>query len=354
MTSRRALDWQLIIPAFILLAFGLAGLGSISLNLALTQLIFILISLLFFYLFSRFHYQNHQALIKIYTFGSLVFLLLPFLFGAVTRGSVRWIQIAGLTLQPSEIIKPFLIVVLAHLLSQKKPHFFKLLFYLFLPAFLIFKQPDLGSTLVVMAIWLGMLLVSSLPLLLPLSLILGTLGLSPLIYKFLQPYQQQRILSFLNPYADPQRSGYHVIQSTIAIGSGGLLGRGLGHGTQSQLQFLPERHTDFIFALLAEELGLIGALILLLTCFFLLKRLLTIAKHAPDKFSQLIIIGVFTMLFFQSSVTIAMNLGLLPITGITLPLVSAGGSSLLATLIGLGMVHNISLNSNLKISLEIK
>jgi len=353
MTRRFNLDWQLIIPTLVLLAFGLAGLGSISLDLLLTQLIFILIGSAFFYFFSRFHYQNHRHLINIYSLGALIFLLLPFLFGAVTRGSIRWIQIGPLTLQPSEIIKPFLIIIFASLLSQKSS-FINYLAYLILPVFLIFKQPDLGSTLVVMAIWLGILLASDLPTILPFGLLLTGLGLSPLVYRFLKPYQQQRILSFFSPYTDPKGSGYHMIQSTIAVGSGGLWGRGLGHGTQSQLRFLPERHTDFIFALIAEEMGLIGSVILLLTYFILLKRLLTIAQHAPDKFSQLITLGVFTMLFFQATVTIAMNLGLLPITGITLPLVSAGGSSLLATMIALGITYNISLHSLPKKALEIK
>jgi rod shape determining protein RodA len=353
MTSRSALDWQLIIPSLILLVFGLAALGSISLNLALTQFIFIIIGGLIFFFFSKFHYQNHRHLISLYTIGSLVFLILPFLFGAVTRGSIRWIQIGSLTLQPSEIIKPFLIIIFASLLAQKT-NLLTYFSYLLIPAFLIFKQPDLGSTLVVMAIWLGMLFISDLPVIYPLGLLLAGFGLSPLIYKFLKPYQQQRIISFLNPYADPKASGYHVIQSTIAVGSGGLWGRGLGHGTQSQLQFLPERHTDFIFALIAEEMGLFGSIILLVTYFFLLKRLLNIAQQAPDKFSQLITIGVFSMIFFQAIVTIAMNLGLLPITGITLPLVSSGGSSLLATMIGLGIVHNIYLHSSPRKLLEIR
>lgn len=353
MLNRFQLDLKIIIPILILFGFSLTSLGAISSKLAISQIIFFLIGSFLFYFFSKFDYKNHQHLINIYSISSLILLILPFLFGAVTRGAVRWIQIGSLTLQPSEIIKPFLIVIFAFLVS-KKPDFLKYLAFLFLPAFLVFKQPDLGSALVVTAVWFGILFASDFPLYLPLSLLLGGLGLSPLVYKFLKPYQQQRIISFLNPYTDPKKSGYHIIQSTIAVGSGGLWGRGLGHGTQSQLQFLPERHTDFIFALIAEELGLIGSVILLITIFFLLKHLLSIARYAPDKFSQLIIVGVFTMLFFQSAINIAMNLGLLPITGITLPLVSAGGSSVLATMISLGICHNISTHSVSKRGLEIK
>lgn len=353
MNSTKLIDWRLIIPCLVIIALSLSILFSISPNLAWAQLSFILLGTGLFVLFSKFDYQHHLPLAKIYILGSFLFLILPIVFGVVTRGSVRWIQLGPLTIQPSEIIKPFLIIIFSYLLSAKL-NLVTYLIALLIPGFLIFKQPDLGSTLVVLAIWLGIWFISKLPLI---SLFVSTLTitiLSPIVYKFLKPYQQQRVLSFLNPYADPKGSGYQVIQSTIAVGSGRLFGQGLGQGTQSQLKFLPERQTDFIFATIAEELGLIGALVLLIAIFFLLSHLLTIARKAPDQFSQMIVIGVFSMLFFQIFVNIGMNLGLLPITGITLPLVSAGGSSMLATMIALGLVHNISLKTNNNQSLEIK
>ncbi len=353
MTRKLILDWRLIIPILIIFSLSLSILFSISPRLAWAQLGYFLLGLLLFSIFSNFNYLHHQPLINHYSFLSLLLLVFPFIFGAVTRGSVRWIQLGSLTLQPSEIIKPFLILIFAHTLS-KTPRYFIYFLSLIIPTILIFKQPDLGSTLVVVVIWLGIWLASDLPkyLLLIFSLILA--GLSPLIYLLLKPYQKLRISSFLNPFADPKGSGYQVIQSTIAVGSGKLLGRGLGLGTQSQLNFLPERHSDFIFASLAEELGLFGSMILILAIFFLLKRLLVIASKAPDKFSQLISIGVFSMIFFQSAVNIGMNLGLLPITGITLPLVSAGGSSMLSIMIALGLVSNISSTTINKKGLEIK
>jgi rod shape determining protein RodA len=353
------LDWQLLLPVLIIFLLGLACLGSISPSLAVSQLLFFLIGAGMFFLFSQLHYSAHQGLTQVYALGIVIFLLLPFIFGMVTRGSIRWLQLGPLTLQPSELIKPFLILGFAGFLCQ--PNRFsqgtKLLVYflcLLLPAFLIFKQPDLGSTLVVIAIWFFLLLAAEFPWKYLLTFFLLLLLSLPLIWKILAPYQQQRIFTFLNPYADPQGAGYHLLQSIIAIGSGGLWGRGLGRGVQSQLRFLPESHSDFIFASLAEELGFLGAICLILVYFLLLKRILEIAKNAPDRFSQFISLGVFAMLFFQATVNIAMNLGLLPITGVTLPLVSSGGSSLLATMISLGIIHNISLNSRRQPTLEIK
>ncbi|MFC1627408.1 rod shape-determining protein RodA [Patescibacteria group bacterium] len=349
------IDWHLIIPSLFILAFGLTSLLSINSATALTQLFFLAIGTFFFIFFSNFNYQDHQSLIKIYALGCLFLLILPFIFSTATRGSVRWIQIGSFTLQPSEIIKPFIILIFANFLSnQKTPNMLQYFLLLLLPVFLIFKQPDLGSTLVIGAIWLGILIASKIPLLKLLSLAALTILVSPLVFKLLKPYQQQRISTFLNPYQDPKGSGYQVIQSTIAVGSGRFLGKGLGQGTQSQLQFLPERETDFIFASISEELGFLGAAALIITYFFLLKRILKISQSTPDKFSYLTAIGIFSMIFFQAFINIAMNLGLMPVTGITLPLVSAGGSSLIATLISLGIVHNIYQHSSERKSLVIK
>ncbi|MFH0943047.1 MAG: rod shape-determining protein RodA [Candidatus Beckwithbacteria bacterium] len=347
------IDWKLILPALIILIIGLAAIFSSAPAIGLEQLIFTVISLVAFLITANFSYSSHQHLVKIYLIGSIILLILPFVFGTLTRGTIRWIQIGSLTLQPSEIIKPFLIIIFSYYLSQAKitsklktiSSYFSLLL---VPAFLIFKQPDLGSTLVIIAIWLGILVASKLPFYGLTAIVFLSLFFTPLAWNYLKPYQQQRIASFINPYADPKASGYHSIQSIIAVGSGGLFGRGLGHGPQSQLQFLPERHTDFIFASLAEEGGLLGSLTLIIAFFFLLARLLIISQRAPDSFGQLIGIGIFTLIFFQFTVNIGMNLGLLPITGITLPLVSSGGSSLLAIAICLGLAHNLSRHANIK------
>ena len=347
------MDRGLIFPAVGVLLIGLLALGSMSPALLVSQLVFLGIGLLAFWFFSHFDYLNHQYLLKHYAVGGLVLLLLPFLFGIATRGAVRWIPLGSFTLQPSEIIKPFLILILAWFLSRSAPKLLELktgLIYLGLlavPALLIFKQPDLGSALVVAAIWLVMLLMSKAPKTYLVILLLLAAVVSPLTWRFLADYQKQRLTSFIDPYADPKVSGYQLIQSVVAVGSGGFLGRGLGHGFQSQLNFLPERQTDFVFATIAEELGTLGAGTLLVLYALLLLRLLKIAKNTSDNFSFLIVIGVFALMTIQGMVNIGMNLGLMPITGVTLPLVSAGGSSLLTTLICLGLVYNISTKGKL-------
>ncbi|PIP88236.1 rod shape-determining protein RodA, partial [Candidatus Beckwithbacteria bacterium CG22_combo_CG10-13_8_21_14_all_01_47_9] len=215
------------------------------------------------------------------------------------------------------------------------------LLLLLLPFGLIFKQPDLGTSLVVGVIWLGLLFNSRVDR----RQIFGFLGVVlisfPLIFRLLQPYQKERLTGFVNPYADPAGSGYQVIQALIAVGGGGWLGQGLGRGSQSQLQFLPERQTDFIFSAITEELGVAAGAVLLLSYLWLLRRLLVVAGLAADEFGRLVVTGVIIMLWFQAVVTIGMNLGMMPVTGITLPLVSAGGSSLLSIMISLGLVGSV-------------
>jgi rod shape determining protein RodA len=179
------------------------------------------------------------------------------------------------------------------------------------------------------------------------SLVLGVLLLSPLGWRFLASYQRDRILTFINPRHDPLGIGYNAIQSAIAVGSGLLFGRGLGRGVQSQLQFLPERHTDFIFASFSEAFGFLGTVFLLLIFFLLLRRILLIAHSALNNFESLIALGVFAILLSQVFINSGMNLGILPITGVTLPLVSYGGSSLISTMVLLGIVNAIHRN-NLK------
>lgn len=359
MKSGLKLDWQLILPSLILIFLSLTVLYSIKVQLALSQFLFMAVSLPFFFIFASFDYQKHYYLYKIYAVFSFLLLLLPFIFGVVSRGSMRWVQLGNYTLQPSEIIKPFLIIILASFLiefKKQKPLIVLIAysFLLFLPVILVFKQPDLGSSLVILFAGLMTLFFSSLPLMCLLLFPLAFLISLPILKNFLKDYQKQRIFSFLNPFSDPQGTGYHIIQSLIAIGSGGLWGRGLGRGLQSQLQFLPERQTDFIFAGIAEELGLWGSAILIFAYFFILLKAFLIAKNSSDDYGRLMAMGIFGLLFCQGFINLAMNLGLLPITGVTLPLVSAGGSSLLASLIILGILNNISIHQKIRPTVEIK
>lgn len=351
MSVLKNFDFLLLLSILIIALLGLAIVWSVAPAFLASQLIFFLLGLLAFFFFSLTDYRlfkNYSWLIYLVV---LIFLILPFVFGEVTRGAVRWFQVGPVTVQPSEIAKPLLILFLAGFLSRYK---ILSLALVLLPVFLIFKQPDLGSTLVVFAICLGILFALGARIK---WLVAGSLLLvmaSPLVWRSLADYQKQRILSFVNSQADPLGSGYNLIQSVIAIGSGMIFGRGLGRGTQSHLYFLPERHTDFIFASLAEELGLLGGLLLLALYFWLFLRILKIAGLAEDNFGFLVVSGVFFFLFSQVFINIGMNLGILPITGIPLPLVSTGGSSLLATMISLGLVESVARQRKTEEGIRIK
>ncbi|NCU42390.1 MAG: rod shape-determining protein RodA [Candidatus Moranbacteria bacterium] len=208
--------------------------------------------------------------------------------------------------------------------------------------FLVLLQPDFGSSLVLLAIWAGMLFISDMKTRYVFSLIVIGIIVMGSSWFFLEDYQKNRILTTINPEADARGSGYNVLQSLVAIGSGGITGKGIGNGSQSQLLFLPEKHTDFIFAAIVENIGLVGAITVLLLYAILLHRIAFIAITAGDSFGFLIASGVYIMLFFQIVINIGMNIGIVPVTGIPLPLISYGGSSLIATALGLGMVANIA------------
>ena len=339
-------DWLILVLVLVIALIGLLAVKSTAPDLFWPQFIWFILGLALFFLFSQINYRTYQRLSWSFYLSSVVFLLATFIFGQVTRGAVRWIQIGSFNLQPSEIVKPFLILFFASFFAEEKEDSLKKilrsLLFLFLPVALIFLQPDLGSSLVVIFIWLGMVLAKGIKVK---WLVFGGGFLAvflPLAWYFLKGYQKQRIYTFFNPERDPLGSGFNVIQSIIAVGSGKIFGRGLGRGTQSHLRFLPERHTDFIFASLAEEIGFIGVVVLLGLFFFLLWRILILARNTADHFAYFICLGVFSLLFIQIFINIGMNLGILPITGITLPLISYGGSSLLSTMVCLGIVSGLS------------
>jgi rod shape determining protein RodA len=248
-----------------------------------------------------------------------------------------------MAIHTSEIIKPFFLLAIASFLVRFPPTTFKTILlhigFFLVPFFLIFAQPNLGNTIVYTAIWVAMVMLGGIPLFFMVLALIGNLLLFPIIYYFLRDYQKLRILTFLNPLLDPKGAGYNAIQAMIAVGSGKLFGRGFGRGTQTILQFLPEYHTDFIFAAYAEEFGFLGGLILLLLFYLLLWQIVKQARRIQEnKFAFFYAGGFFMYIFTQIIVNIGMNLGLVPITGITLPLVSYGGSSLLSVWIGLGIL----------------
>jgi len=329
-------DFWLVLPALFLSILGLVTLYSIAPEFFQSQAIYLAISLVVFLAISQIDALFFTTLSTIGYLLSLLLLGLTLLLGQRTREAARWLAVGSVGFQPSEIVKPFLILFFANLLAKEKGGLLKSLLALVPPVILIFLQPDLGSALVILAIWLGMVLAKGVSfktigagaLILAISL--------PLFWKVLAPYQKQRLTNFLNPGSDPQGASYSQIQAKISIGSGQFLGKGLGHGTQSVLKFLPEYQSDFIFAAFGEEWGFVGVSVVLFLYFVLLARLLSLAGQT-ESVESLIFIGIFSFLFFQTAVHIGMNLGLLPITGLTLPFISSGGSSLLACWMVLGI-----------------
>lgn len=333
------LDWWLVLPPFLLTIFGLTILRSVVPDLITYQISFAIVAIIAFLLFAFTDYRIIFSLnLPIYIL-SILFLATPFIFGIISRGAFRWIQFGQISIQPSEIIKPFLLITFAHLATHRKTTQSIILFLI--PALVIFFQPDLGTTLVLAVGWLTIFVSRTSFRLVLIGLLVAAL-LLPASWYFLQNYQKDRLLTFVNPYSDPLGKGYHVIQSIIAVGSGGFAGKGLGHGSQSQLRFLPERHTDFIFASLAEELGFIGGLFIIILLTLLLHRIFLISKRAPDTDASLFSLAILSMLTFQIFINIGMNMGLSPITGITLPFLSSGGSSLVSLAITLGILNSIS------------
>ncbi|MDO8503150.1 MAG: FtsW/RodA/SpoVE family cell cycle protein [bacterium] len=337
-------DWRIFLPALFLSILGSLVLSSVAPNSFPKQFIYLALALFAFLLFSKIDLKVLRSFAPWFYAGSIVLLVATILFGAVTRGAARWIVIGPFNLQPSEITKPFLLIFFAWLVSGTSgpKKFLVTTLFALLAFFLILNQPDLGSGLVIMAGFLGVIFMGRIPVV---YLFLGLIFVaffSPIGWHFLADYQRQRVISFLSPESDPLGSGYNALQAVIAVGSGMLTGRGLGGGTQSQLAFLPERQTDFIFSALAEELGFLGAGMLLLAFVLLFWRIIMILKNTEDIFSRAFLGGAFLVLFSQTFVNIGMNLGILPITGIPLPFVSAGGSSLVSMSTLLGMISSIS------------
>ncbi len=281
-------------------------------------------------------------------FGAVLLLGIVLILGDSVRGTVGWLDFGFIKLQPVEIVKVILIFFLASFFVAKRNLFgesVRIVISFVLTGvlvFLVLLQPDFGSSLILLAIWAGMLFVSDMKTRYVLYLLLIGAFVAGGSWFFLEDYQKNRILTTINPEADARGSGYNVLQSLVAIGSGGITGKGIGNGSQSQLLFLPEKHTDFIFAAIVENIGLVGAITILLLYGILLHRIAFVAITAGDSFGFLIASGVYSMLFFQIVINIGMNIGLVPVTGIPLPLISYGGSSLIATALGLGMVANIA------------
>lgn len=354
-------DFLILICVIFLTIFGLAIIGSVTPKEVNQQLIFFIVGFICFVIFSQIDFQIYKSFAWIiYGFGS-VSVLFTLILGTLTRGSARWFNIGLFSIQPSELFKPFLIIFLAYFISEssnkdltKIKNLIIFLILFLVPTLIVFKQPDLGNVIVYCSFLLAIFFYSGINIKYILSGIILMAFSTPLIWHFLKNYQKQRITTFLNPGSDPLGQGYNILQSIIAVGSGQLFGRGFGRGTQSHLKFLPEFHTDFVFASLSEEFGLIGVSILIGVYCLLLSRILILIKETNDRFAKLILIANFVMLSSQIFINIGMNIGILPITGITLPLISYGGSSILSIMISLGIIENIAKNRPQKTIFEIK
>lgn len=345
------LDWVIICVVALLLLVGLLVLYSLSAsggtNYFLKQLVFSLLGLGVMFFMASLDYHYVQRYSTALYFLTILVLFLVLVFGTTVRGTAGWLSLGVFQIQPVEIAKVTLIIFLASFISKKKSElgeWTRVIASLILSAVLIFfvlRQPDLGSSLVLAAIWVGMILASGLRL--KHLVVLGVLGTSLVFgsWFLLADYQKARIDTFLHPESDPQGTGYNVLQAMVAVGSGGMSGRGLGYGSQSQLSFLPEKHTDFIFAVIAEELGLVGALFVITLYGVLLYRIRRIGILASDNFGYLLSLGVMIMVFVQVLINVGMNVGLLPVTGLPAPLLSYGGSSLVSICASLGLLLGV-------------
>jgi rod shape determining protein RodA len=351
-------DWILVISAILLVFIGLVSIYSSSIGKEdfsnfKKQIIFFAIGLFLMFFLSFFDwrfFRENVSLILILYFFCLLALAGLFFFAPEIRGVKSWYKLGPISIDPIEFTKIVLVILLAKYFSMRHVEMYRFRhillsgFYIFLPATLIFLQPDLGSVLILIFLWIGILIISGIKL--RHFLILTFCGLIILILSWgflLKDYQKERILSFIAP-TDPLGGSWSQNQAKIAIGSGGIFGQGIGSGSQTQYGFLPEPQTDFIFSAIAEEMGLMGVLVLLFLFLILIWRIFKIAISSQSNFPRLFATGFVILLVSQIFIHIGMNLGILPIIGISLPLVSYGGSSLIATLIGLGILQSIKVN----------
>ncbi|HOE74919.1 MAG TPA: rod shape-determining protein RodA [bacterium] len=346
----KSLDLSLILLPVLLVGVGIATIYSTTLGteqsyFAWQQGVFAFIGLVLMFVFSFYDYRNLRNVSWVFYVLCIVLLLAVLFVGKKVFGATRWLDFGIFQLQPSELLKIATILFVSSFFAQTVSRWYQRLIMAMVlvgaPLFLVAKQPDLGTTIVVVTIFLSLFFFWPISRKVKIGAVVVLLALLPLSWTLLQDYQRNRIYTFINPGRDPYGAGYNVIQSLIAVGSGGLTGRGLGNGPQSQLNFLPVAHTDFIFAGWAEATGFVGAMGLLLALAFLNWRIYRIASVAKDAYGRYLAIGFGAMISVQIAVNIGMNLGLAPVTGIPLPFVSHGGTALVVDFIMLGVMQSI-------------
>ncbi len=330
--------------------FNIYGIGGSQSQFFVKQIVLVIVGLAVMVSLSFFDFRylrNYSFLVFIFYVVSIVLLTTPFFFRSI-RGVQSWITIGGFTLEPAELMKLVLIVLLAKYFSQRHVHvndsrqIIVSGIYCLVPALITLIQPDLGSAIIIVLIWFGILFAagiskSRLLILLILAVLVAGAG-----WMFvLKPYQKVRVESFLNPYSDPHGSGYNLIQSKIAIGSGYVLGNGWGEGSQTKNGFLPEPYNDFIFASTADQFGLVGISLVLLAVAVIIGRVLLIGQRSGSNFSKLFALGLAILIATHAIIGSGVNIGLMPVTGIPFPFLSYGGSNLVSLMAGLGILQNI-------------
>ena len=350
------------INIFLLILFGLVALYSLQINienpdftLLKRQVIFLIVGLVFYLFFSYINYHVWGDYYKVILLVTFFLLGLVLVLGITIGGTKGWLGFLGQTFQPVELAKLSLVIFLSRYFSQHAKDVY-LMRYVIISGlitapliFLVILQPDLGSAVILMITWLVMVIFLPLRKKYYLGMIMMIIVLLAASWLFVfKDYQRERILTFIQPQRDPLGAGYNVKQSIVAVGSGSLIGRGLSLGSQSQLNFLPAQETDFIFAVIAEEMGFVGAGFLLFLFFSLFYRLTKNVKQTQEGFGTFLIVGIMTFMVAQLFINIGMNMGVSPVTGLPLPLVSYGGSALISSLIALGIIQNIYIKNKEK------
>jgi rod shape determining protein RodA len=351
-------DWQIVVLTMILALTGMLAVISAAHHgphhhglppLVLRQLVWIGVGAVVMTLAALFDYRALSSYSYVIYLATLVVLGLVLLTGHSTGGARRWLNLGVIELEPSELVKLALIIVSAQLLKERPQpgglrlrHLVAPAMFLAVPTLMIAKEPDLGSALLLVLVFGTLVFAAGLNLRTLGAILLAVALAAPVAWHYLKPYQRERIVSFIDPQADPLGAGYHIIQSEIAVGSGGPWGKGFLQGTQGRLNFLPEQTTDFIFAVFAEEFGFAGSLALLAVYALLIWHGLWIARQTRDRFGALLALGVVATVFWQVTINIGMAAGILPVVGITLPLVSYGGSSLIVMMAELGLLISVN------------
>lgn len=351
----RDLDWALLILSLLICGLGVlqifsATQGTKWQNAWWKQVVWVLVGLLLMWLISSIDYHTLLGQVPVLYAGMVVLLLLTFVVGSKIFGARRWIALpGGVLLQVSEFAKIVVVLMVARFLTELKTEaihwrdLLKLVGLVGLPMLLVMKQPDLGTSLTYLPILATGIFLAGLRWQYALSIGVLAMLLIPSSWFLLKDYQKSRIETFLDPSRDPKGEGYQIIQSKIAIGNGGMWGRGVTKGTQTKLQFLPVPHTDFIFSAFAEEHGFVGVVVVLGLYFLFLMQIVQNAQTSPDRAGMYICMGVCSLLLFHLLVNVGMVVGKMPVTGIPLPFMSSGGSGMLSVFMMLGLVHNVRL-----------